>query len=1225
MSEEAAGARSAARIRWTREDNLDVVRCYLLATESDGRGVRRIGYGQRMLHEWSQLRPDREVSVQRITDQLRFIRRTKKVSLVEEESIRRQLIAEGKLPAGASSPVATGVESDRDVSLPSATAAVDLSDAVVPAVPSDEERDTIECADSASCAGPVAAVVSGAELSVAEARVEDPSTAPRRPSEDVRALVPGEGSGEDTTVQLDIAEEERTWFRKLHSLYREYSDKVVSDRPRLPAARSRGCKLATPVSHVNEAIGHMIQHLESQGASITLECIDNLVYSAAKLVLEELPAPPARGTPRHGVHTGDSVSRPPWLERLERRIHGLRQDVSRLTSFARLHPEPCGLGKNDRVHRIYGVKSVQEASLLLEVKKMELAAAAGRVKRYKAAHSRFVDNTLFKRNQGAFFAKLRSSQDETPDAANDSPDPVAVEKFWSDLYTEALPFRRGGWVDRLETRCRGIPEQDRVEITLDMMRSRLSRMANWKSPGCDRIHTYWWKHLTKVHPFLVLAFQDILDGISPPPIWFADGVTTLIFKKGDRSRPENYRPITCLPTVYKAFTAVLGVAMWQHIDNNSILADEQTGCTPGRGGCSDQLLLDKMITAEAQSRHRNLAMAWIDFRKAFDSVAHAWLREMLIIYRFAPNLVDCLHSLMPRWRTRILLPGGGVGGPIHIRRGIFQGDSLSPLLFCLALNPISIELSSAGLGYECGPPGKRSPVSHLWYMDDLKLFSRNTTTLESSISTVEAIAGDFGMSFNTSKSAWLVLHRGQASGGMPDLISLDQQSSFSHLATDASYRYLGLAERAVFAVQDMRSAIRKEFKSRLRRIAKTFLNSVNFVKAVNAFAMPVVLYSLALLDWPKAEVEELDRLLRRELVLCRAHHPKASTLRLYLPRSSGGRGFLSVEHLRWRTEIRIARYLDKSRHIPLLDILREYQLHLPPTKSLIHRAEQHLEDLGLQLEAASKSSVRSAVHNRLRAELQDRPLQGRYWRRLASSGLDMRLSLAWLASPSLRREAEGSIIAAQEQMVMTRNFYAHVMKSIPLAEDVCRRCGAVGETLDHVLGCCPVLAKSAYIKRHNLVVRALHWAICKHRDLPGLASSAGRHTVDAMVEFPDGGRLLWEVDIPTDNSLSANRPDLVLRDRDVAILIDVSVPLDVNVVPKGEEKISKYEPLRLEVCRLWALKSCAVRPVIVGALGGVAFDAPDHLKRLCGSSTTVYTLQQWALLGSLSIIRSVIS
>ena len=61
--------------------------------------------------------------------------------------------------------------------------------------------------------------------------------------------------------------------------------------------------------------------------------------------------------------------------------------------------------------------------------------------------------------------------------------------------------------------------------------------------------------------------------------------------------------------------------------------------------------------------------------------------------------------------------------PIQIRGGIFQGDSPSPLPFCIALIPLTNELNRADCGYQVH--GTWRKISHLLYVDDLKLLGRN--------------------------------------------------------------------------------------------------------------------------------------------------------------------------------------------------------------------------------------------------------------------------------------------------------------------------------------------------------------------------------------------------------------------------------------------------------------------------------------------------------------------
>jgi hypothetical protein len=94
-----------------------------------------------------------------------------------------------------------------------------------------------------------------------------------------------------------------------------------------------------------------------------------------------------------------------------------------------------------------------------------------------------------------------------------------------------------------------------------------------------------------------------------------------------------------------------------------------------------------------------------------------------------------------------------------MRRGIFQGDSLSPLLFCTELIPLTHELNRADCVYQVH--GAARKISHLLYMDDLKLLSRSEEDLKSEIKTVKPISKDINMNFGLEKWAKICLKKGR--------------------------------------------------------------------------------------------------------------------------------------------------------------------------------------------------------------------------------------------------------------------------------------------------------------------------------------------------------------------------------------------------------------------------------------------------------------------------------
>ena len=143
-------------------------------------------------------------------------------------------------------------------------------------------------------------------------------------------------------------------------------------------------------------------------------------------------------------------------------------------------------------------------------------------------------------------------------------------------------------------------------------------------------------------------------------------------------------------------------------------------------------------------------MAWIDYRKAFDSVPHNWIVKALELHKISPMIINFLKANMSFWKTNLGLTHEKDtlrSSTIDINFGIFQGDSLSPLIFYLALVPLSAIMNDTGYGYKI----QGQNISHLLYMDDLKLFANDDKDLEGMLQTVMKFSDDIGMTFGLDK------------------------------------------------------------------------------------------------------------------------------------------------------------------------------------------------------------------------------------------------------------------------------------------------------------------------------------------------------------------------------------------------------------------------------------------------------------------------------------------
>ena len=99
---------------------------------------------------------------------------------------------------------------------------------------------------------------------------------------------------------------------------------------------------------------------------------------------------------------------------------------------------------------------------------------------------------------------------------------------------------------------------------------------------------------------------------------------------------------------------------------------------------------------------------------------------------------------MKLWNTNLFLNHTTVSlksDKININCGIFYGDSLSPLLFCLSLMPLTTELNNTRYGYKI----YEKTIDHLFYRDDLELYAKNDKELEGLLSTVKQFSDDIVM------------------------------------------------------------------------------------------------------------------------------------------------------------------------------------------------------------------------------------------------------------------------------------------------------------------------------------------------------------------------------------------------------------------------------------------------------------------------------------------------
>jgi len=151
----------------------------------------------------------------------------------------------------------------------------------------------------------------------------------------------------------------------------------------------------------------------------------------------------------------------------------------------------------------------------------------------------------------------------------DVPEPNAALEFWKALWEKTTVHNRDAeWIRSVEADLVSLTRQPNLHITLVHVQSCLEHMHNWKAPGNDMIHSFWWKKFSSLHSRLPGQLQEILNGSIP--MWLVRGRTTLIQKvKSKGPVPSNYRPITCLPTILKLLTSILTTVVRKYLADNT--------------------------------------------------------------------------------------------------------------------------------------------------------------------------------------------------------------------------------------------------------------------------------------------------------------------------------------------------------------------------------------------------------------------------------------------------------------------------------------------------------------------------------------------------------------------------------------------------------------------------------------------------------------------------------
>ena len=400
------------------------------------------------------------------------------------------------------------------------------------------------------------------------------------------------------------------------------------------------------------------------------------------------------------------------------------------------------------------------------------------------------------------------------------------------------------WVEEVKSAINSrvaAPTDEQFLLTKEEAVNAIRKKRNWSAPGPDRITNYWWKKAYSLHEGVSSAFMSIVQHDHEYPLWFAEGKTSLIPKAGEFSS-EDQRPITCLNNMYKWFTSCMLKPMNQHLDKYALIEGEQRGAKVGCSGTIDNLLIDRMVCEDSKIKKRNLSMAWIDVKKAYDSVDHKWLVEMMAVHWFPDWVGKMVSRLCATWNTHIVVTtkqGRETSDLIKFNKGLPQGDALCPRLFTICLNPVALQLK-ASEGYKLSKPIS-AKITDLLYIDDLKVFAVSATKMTRVLKATKESTKCIGMQWNEKKCAVTHMKKGALDQTTSDM-KLDESAVIARLKDGEQYKFLGVQENLRQEDKLVLNCAAEIYLKRVSVIWSSSLSDHNRITATNQFALPVLAY-----------------------------------------------------------------------------------------------------------------------------------------------------------------------------------------------------------------------------------------------------------------------------------------------------------------------------------------------------------------------------------------------
>ena len=252
-------------------------------------------------------------------------------------------------------------------------------------------------------------------------------------------------------------------------------------------------------------------------------------------------------------------------------------------------------------------------------------------------------------------------------------------------------------------------------------------MRNGASPGPDGLNAKFYKH---TWPWIASdVYKLIIDFYNTALMQPELNQTFLVLlpKKTQSVTPQDFRPISLCNVIYKLIAKTLANRLKPHLPN--FIDQAQSAFVHNRHISTNVVITQEIIHSfNLKNWQQQAFLLKVDLAKAFDRLEWSFIRNALVRLGLNNHFINLIHACISN-PTFSVLANGEPGDHFASKRGIRQGCPLSPYLFVVAINELSINLQHEMInnnlaGVTLGP--SCPPIHSLLFADDLILCGQAT-------------------------------------------------------------------------------------------------------------------------------------------------------------------------------------------------------------------------------------------------------------------------------------------------------------------------------------------------------------------------------------------------------------------------------------------------------------------------------------------------------------------